>query len=292
MPSGPEAPDERATLTLRWREATVDLVRHLADADRDDTPLRNGYSSLFVYARIALGLSEHDAFTLAAAARTARRFPVILDRLAEGALHVTAVKLLGPHLTADNHRELLEQARGRSRREIEEIVAGLQPAPECPPRLERLLSPGAVPAGRDRYRVQLAIDGKAAEKLRLARDMLRHAEPAGNDAAIFDRALTALLEALAQKKFAATEAPRVARASAPGSRHIPAHVKRAVWLRDLGRCAFVSARGRRCDERAFLEFHHVHPHAAGGEATVDNIELRCRPHNDYEARAAFGPAAF
>ena len=74
----------------------------------------------------------------------------------------------------------------------------------------------------------------------------------------------------------------------PGSRHVPAEVKRAVFLRDLGRCAFVGTGSRRCAERGFLEFHHVRPFAMGGEATVGNIQLRCRRHNDLEARADFG----
>ena len=30
------------------------------------------------------------------------------------------------------------------------------------------------------------------------------------------------------------------------------------------------------------------PHALGGEASVDKIELRCRRHNDYEGRLYFG----
>ncbi|HEU0092867.1 MAG TPA: HNH endonuclease, partial [Vicinamibacteria bacterium] len=46
--------------------------------------------------------------------------------------------------------------------------------------------------------------------------------------------------------------------------------------------------GHRCNERRFLEFHHVDPHALGGEASVDKIELRCRRHNDYEGRLYFG----
>jgi len=32
----------------------------------------------------------------------------------------------------------------------------------------------------------------------------------------------------------------------------------------------------------------VLPYAAGGQATVDNIQLRCRAHNGYEAEQAFG----
>jgi hypothetical protein len=76
-----------------------------------------------------------------------------------------------------------------------------------------------------------------------------------------------------------------------GSRHVPAAVRRAVWTRDGGRCAFVSENGRRCTERGFIEFHHTAPYAAGGEATVDSIELRCRAHNLYEGELDFGPAA-
>ena len=55
-----------------------------------------------------------------------------------------------------------------------------------------------------------------------------------------------------------------------------------MWQRDEGCCAFVGRAGR-CRETAFLEFHHVVPYAAGGAATADNIQLRCRAHNQYEA---------
>jgi hypothetical protein len=136
--------------------------------------------------------------------------------------------------------------------------------------------------------VQVTIGGETLEKLRLARDLLRHAVPSGDEAVILDRALTALLADLAQSKFRATEKPRPSGGIVPGSRHIPAEVKRTVWLRDLGRCAFVGTGGRRCVERGFLEFHHVTPYALGGEATVTNIQLRCRSHNAYEARLYFG----
>jgi hypothetical protein len=59
-------------------------------------------------------------------------------------------------------------------------------------------------------------------------------------------------------------------------------------MRDLGACAFIGATGHRCNERRFVEFHHVDPHALGGEATVDGIQLRCRQHNAYEGRLYFG----
>ena len=60
--------------------------------------------------------------------------------------------------------------------------------------------------------------------------------------------------------------------------------------RDGGQCAFVATDGRRCTERSYIEYHHANvPYALGGEATVENISLRCRDHNVYESERIFGP---
>jgi hypothetical protein len=127
------------------------------------------------------------------------------------------------------------------------------------------------------------------QKLQVARDLLRHAVPTGDPAEIFDRALTALIDELARKKCGTVPKPAARdRSTAPGSRHIPAKVRRPVWARDGGRCAFVSGSGKRCGERGRLEFHHVEPYAVGGAATVANIQLRCRAHNAYEAMLFYG----
>ena len=140
----------------------------------------------------------------------------------------------------------------------------------------------------ERFRVQFTVGKDTHEKLRFAQDMLRREIPDGDPGTIFDRALTLLLEEVARKKMAATAAPGPDRITAPGSRHIPAAVRRAVWFRDRGQCAFVSPQGRRCTQRSFLELHHVQPFALGGEATADNISLRCRSHNAHEAEGYFG----
>ena len=88
-----------------------------------------------------------------------------------------------------------------------------------------------------------------------AREVVRRL-PAG-------RALTLLVESLERRRFAETPRPRASRPAAERSRHVPAAVRREVWRRDGGRCAFVGAEGR-CRETAFLEFHHIEPYAIGG----------------------------
>jgi hypothetical protein len=110
--------------------------------------------------------------------------------------------------------------------------------------------------------------------------------PDGDPATIFDRALSVLLADLERSKLARAARPRTSTPPASGSRHIRAAVRRDVWKRDGGQCAFVGAQGR-CTERGFLEFHHVVPYAAGGGAVAENIELRCRAHNLHEAEQYF-----
>jgi 5-methylcytosine-specific restriction endonuclease McrA len=144
------------------------------------------------------------------------------------------------------------------------------------------------PLAPERFKVQFTASASLHDKLRRAQDLLRHRIPSGDLSQVFELALNTLIERLDREKFAATDRPRVGRGITPGSRAIPAEVKRAVWKRDDGRCAFVG-KDRRCNETGFLEFHHVVPFGRDGEATVENIALRCWAHNQYEAVLDFGP---
>jgi hypothetical protein len=162
-----------------------------------------------------------------------------------------------------------------------------EPAPVVPP--PSRYRPAVTPLAPERYQITFTASASTREKLRCAQDLLRHAVPSGDTAEVIDRALTVLLDDLARKKLAATDRPRTSPAPAGTSRHVPAGVKRAVWVRDGGRCAFVGQGGRRCGERGFVEFHHVAPYAKGGPPTIGNIQLRCRAHNGYEADVEFGP---
>jgi hypothetical protein len=306
------------------RRATAHLIASLAELDARRLYLGEGCSSLFTYCTQVLRLSEHAAYGRIEAARAARRFPVILDQLAGGDITVTAIGLLAPHLTLENHRELLDAARHRSKREVEHLVAILRPRPSVPSTVRRLPSPtqsiassnalpllemgpkrdlrslSAVtpdsqpparpavirPLAPERYKIQFTASAETLDRLRRVQDLMRHGVPDGDVAVIFDRALTLLLGQLERSKLAAAQHPRPQRGRARGSRGIPATVRRQVWSRDEGQCAFIGARGR-CTECGLLEFHHVVPFAAGGQASADNIELRCRAHNQYEADMYF-----
>ena len=334
------------------RDASAELVAHLAALDaRPALYAAEGFGSLFTYCTAVLRLSEDAACNRIAAARACRRVPVILDDLASGALTLTSVRLVGPHLTAENHIEVLARARRRTRREVEALVAELAPKPDAPSMVRRLpvarvapalavspvlpiepthapptatasvqpptdagvvatppLAPAPIAVPRavvqvtapERYRVQFTIGPESHARLRRLQDLLRREIPSGDPGEIFERAAVLLLEQVEKTKRAAVTRPRKKQPIRPGtdsalrtpiiaSRHVPNDVKREVWRRDAGQCAYVAPAGRRCAERAFLELHHIQPYAKHGPATVANIALRCRRHNQYEAELVFGP---
>jgi hypothetical protein len=309
------------TLVAKEREATIDLVAHLAELCSRRLDLGEGQGDLYLYCREVLGISEDAAYNRACAARAVGRFPVILGMLADGSLTLTAVRLLRPLLTTQNHREVLAEARHRSRAEVEKIVARLKPQPDVPSSIRKLPAPAPqvalpppltsqpneapvpavyvappppshrqviAPLSPERYRLQLTIDEETRDALRQLQDLLRREFPSGDPAALIKDALLRRLREAERTKMKATTRTRRPRGTKEGSRDVPAAVARAVWKRDGQRCAFSGPAGR-CAARSFLELHHIQPYGHQGPATVENISVRCRAHNVFESELVFGP---
>jgi len=126
------------TLTGRHNALTAELLAHLAEVDARGIYRERACSSLYTYCVYELRLSEDEAQRRARAARIARAFPVLFDMLADGGIHLTGLLLLAPHLTGENHVELLARARFRTKRDIEHLVAEIAPRPDVPSRIEPL----------------------------------------------------------------------------------------------------------------------------------------------------------
>src|SRR5439155_19275182 len=217
------------------------------------------YPSMYAYCVGDLGRSEDAAYKRIQAARVARQFPVLFAALADGRLHLSAVGLLAPYLTAENADQLLAAAADKSQSEVERLLADRFPQPDIPAHVQQLpelppqLSPGIVgpssphAPGRvgassqrprvtslspQRFGLQLTMSQSTHDKLRHAQELLSHQIPSGDVAEVLDRALDALIEKLEKRKFARARRPRPSKRPSDNPRQIPACVRRAVWERD------------------------------------------------------------
>jgi len=337
---------------------TAQLLAHLVELEQRMLHLELGFSSLFAYCVEALGMSEGSAGRRVTAARVCRRFSEVFERVARGELHLCALCALAPHLNSENAAELFESCRGKTRRQVEELLAARFPRPDVreqirrlpartqvaavpaeaqlpparsseacpsppmPPEMPALLAnsgPAAAavpdprrrarelePLSADRFGVHFTADAELRALIERARALASHRLPNGDLAGLMKLMAACFVRQEEKRRFGVGARPRRLKAETapapalstrqdapPGgvgtrARYVPVTVRRETHTRDGGQCSFVSADGRRCNARAFLELDHRKPFARQGAADALNIRLLCRAHNLLHARNCFG----
>jgi hypothetical protein len=168
------------------------------------------------------------------------------------------------------------------------------------------------------WSLRVTIDESFKADLETLRALLSHKVPDGDLAAVLHEAIRCGIEkhgkrrgAVAPRRPARKSARNHARTASPDANAVPgpvdprhrdapatppsrprsrpsAQVRREVYERDGGGCAWIGEDGRRCGSTWQLEFDHVQAAALGGEATTEGGKLHCRPHNMLHAEQVFG----
>jgi hypothetical protein len=119
-------------LLAQERGVHARLLVHIGEVDARGLYRERAYSSMFDYCVRALHMSEAESHLRIRAARLSREFPRVLEMLQAGDLHLSALKLLAPLLTAQNANALLEGARFKSKRDLEVLLAAHFAKPDVP----------------------------------------------------------------------------------------------------------------------------------------------------------------
>jgi 5-methylcytosine-specific restriction endonuclease McrA len=284
----------------QYRKTAVELVRRFPEVE---AALREGRLCLTTIVEVArvltpenlrqvlprfFGLSRREAEVVSASIRPAEVAP---RRDVVSAVRPAAIVLGNPlHV---------EEAPAREVRPAEvdrrvDASAGDEAIPVRPAERD-----GRVPASRplcertkpldaEIARLHVTVSRRFLEKLQAAKDALSHARPGAGAEEILEAGLDLLLAEHAKRK-GLVEKPR--KASRPSRTDaVPAHVKRAVWIRAGGRCEWRFDSGEVCGSTVRLELDHVVPRALGGPSTIDNVRVTCNGHNQLAARRVFGDA--
>ena len=227
-------------LVRRANGLEAELLVHLGEIDQRKLYLDYSFPSMFAFCTRELGFSEGAAYSRITIARAARQFPAVLDAIRAGRVHFAGMRVLVPHLTEENHPEILAEAAGKSKREIEELVARLSPRPPVPtlvrklpgrsspglagpvppsaapalpsapestsppiaPAMREAHRPSVAPLAPDAYKIQFTANRAFCDKLRHAQDLLRHRVRDGDVAKIFEKALDVLIADTEKQRFA------------------------------------------------------------------------------------------
>lgn len=273
-----------------------------------------GYADMLEYCADRLRWAEGAAMQRLTVARAASLYPEIYSYLGDGELNLSAVSRLSAHLTAHNRTSILTRAAGLRRVDLDKLISELRacrPVPAVVPMdLPETTVEAALPltestpsashtdvgppkietcpalAIERRERVAFLVDERVRMDLERTKELLKTTCPSGALEEVVAYLIRDFLRRRdPERRVAARERPP----RSLQTRGIPQWIKDRVWRRDAGRCAYVSAPGRRCERRQMLEYDHVRPWARGGSSDDPaNIRLLCRAHNQHVARRTFG----
>ena len=241
---------EARTYSRQESGATAGLLACLAVFDERRAYRAFGYSSMLEYCQRDLSMSDDCAKKYLGAARTARDYPVIFDMIADRRLSVSAVLTLRPWLEPHTADELIAAAAGKSREDIDWLIAERFPKsdmlaletgpwqPENVQALSPISAPGhpapfeigesnesmvpvppsakLTPLSADRVSLQVTMSRTTREKLRRAHELLGHEVASDDVAGVLDRALDQLIAVLEKRKHGLHRKRRAAQAAAQG----------------------------------------------------------------------------
>lgn len=136
-----------------------------------------------------------------------------------------------------------------------------------------------------RYAIRFTASEQLKNKLQRAKEVMSHKYPNGQLEEIFEAALDELLEKNAP------ELKKIRKANKkcdPESPYIPRKMEKDAFAKANYRCQQVSACGRQCGSKKFLEVDHVMPRAHGGLTVSNNLQVLCKAHNLQKARLDLG----
>jgi hypothetical protein len=235
-----------------------------------------------------LGYSPGSAWRRIKAMRALQELPELEEKIEQGALTLANVSQVQSFCekeakTLKEKKQILDQVAGLSKRETERLLARIAPMPERPEKVRAL--------GQEATELRVTLSSETLGDLDKIRDLISHAHPGASYAEVI-----AYLAKLGLKKLDPAEKSKAFTFPAPGeqpsaNRAVPSGLRRAVWLRDQGRCSYINPEtGKTCGSTAFLQLDHVLPRAKGGQHTLSNLRLRCQSHNLLAAVAEFGEA--
>ena len=297
-------------IATQHRQLTLKLLVHLIEIERRKLYLKLGYGSMFIYCTTHLRLSEPAAARRIRTARCLARFPQLYELLESGEVNLMSVSLISKWLTKENADVLIARIRGRSKREIEAIIAELEPRSIIPPDSVRVFmvpapAPHLAPSARPTVTgdsekspnsemtmepfsaIQFSARQEFMAKVERARALIWHQFPNPTFEQLFELGLDALIsrrDPAERQKRREQRAPAARKTPVrAGKRYVAAAVRDEVFARDGFRCSYVGPDGRRCTATVALQVDHVLPVARGGAGNRENLRILCAEHNRLEA---------
>jgi hypothetical protein len=304
------------TLVARERRITLSLIEHLAEIDARKLFAKEGYSSLWEYCTLALGLSEGAAMRRIQAMRLSREIPEAREAISDGKLSLSNAsqlqsffqleKKIGKSHSKEYKKELIQALEGMSQKQAQRKLCEISPQSVN-------ISETIKPISVDQNEVKLILNSELLEKLTYLKDRMAHQLRSGQISELIELLVDEKIKIIEKKMSPrvekdfkgeikpegemeskkkepnSTAAAEVENQKKPvGRQKISIKTQRELTQRSGDQCEYVASSGKRCNSRHRIEIEHKIPVAHGGSNELSNLMHLCRGHNNYQATLQFG----
>lgn len=279
-------------LVTKERKLLHLILLHIREVDRRRLYLEKARSSLFEYLVKDMGYSSSGAQRRLEASRLLKDIPSLATKIESGSLNLSQVGLLAQAIkqnereglqaiTVTHKEELLNKIENKNSYETQKVLS-LE--------LDLELRPVAklIPQKDNSVHVEITLSQDQYQKLLQCKDLAAHlllqnkkgtALPEVIET-VCDQFLKLRGRSKAQSPTAKMATPRGSDASlAKPNKSLTPKIKREIFKRNTGCEYHDPLTGQKCQSHFALEVDHRIPRWAGGDHSLENLQLLCSSHN-------------
>jgi hypothetical protein len=270
-------------VAANFRRCEADLFQILFMVEAKQVYYDLGITSLFQYAVEMLRLSRHTAYDYITVVRKSKEIEALHKAVLLEQVTVSRARRICSVINEKNANEWIGLATHCTSREVEKAVAMANPRSAIQEKMTY--------KAENVLQFQLAVSEEWAELLKDVKDLLsqKNQRAVSSEEALF--ILMTEYKAKndpvskaerAQKKSDPTEESNSARKQNHLSRKIPAANLHVVNARDKRPCTHVDQDGNRCQQKRWLQVHHLRQFSDGGSHLPENLKTLCFAHHAME----------
>ncbi len=262
-----------------YKRAESELLESIEHVDKERVYLEHGHTSTFGYVVNILKLSESVASNFMAVTRKSAQVPELRQAIQSGELTVSKARKITSVLDSQNQAHWIGLAKSLPQAKLEKEVAKSFP--------QFAIAEKIKPVCENRMLMQVGISEELHNMIKRVQDLesQRTKTPVNIEQALKSSLIEYLdrhdpIEKAKRSEQRQQHVLRQKRArQGEPNRYLSAQIKHAITLRDQARCTHTNQDGIRCENRRWLETHHIKQISFGGTNELTNLTTLCSVHH-------------
>ncbi len=262
---------EVVALNEKLLQTEGQILCRLIEMKRSKLFAELNYSGIYDYCERRLKFSEANAFYFKTVAEAAIEIPELKAAVVTGSLSISQARRIAPVINKENCSQWIEKAKTVPQKILEKEVTAANPRRKIRERIK--------PVAENSSELRVTVDSETEANIKALQDILSQKL---KRAATLSEVIAWMAKGMREKHDPIKKAERSISLGNPENGKMTAGLRHRVNKHYDSQCSHVSADGRTCQEKRWLDMHHIVPRSQGGKHTFENLRILCKAHHQYD----------